>query len=95
VWFALFLISGVIVIYMLFFADPGDGAITQSVLMAGATVVITLLILLLMFLDHPHGNGLGTLQPTAMHRSLRLIDAEIKVVGLGLTPPCDEQGRPR
>jgi hypothetical protein len=35
-----------------------------------------------MFFDHPHGNGLGTLQPTAMQRSLRL------------TPPCDQQGRP-
>jgi hypothetical protein len=94
VWFALFFISGVIVVYMLFFADPGEGAITQGVLMGGATVVITLLILLLMFLDHPHGKGLGRLQPTAMQRSLRLIDAEIKVVGLDLTPPCDGQGRP-
>jgi hypothetical protein len=94
VWFALFFISGVIVVYMLFFADPGEGAITQGMLMGGATVVITLLILLLMFLDHPHGNGLGRLQPTAMQRSLRLIDAQVKVVGLDLTPPCDEQGRP-
>jgi hypothetical protein len=94
VWFALFFISVVIVVYMLFFADPGEGAITQGMLMGGATVVITLLILLLMFLDHPHGDGLGRLQPTAMQRSLRLIEAEMKVVGLELTPPCDEQGRP-
>jgi hypothetical protein len=35
VWFALFFISGVIVVYMLFFADPGEGAITQGVLMGG------------------------------------------------------------
>jgi hypothetical protein len=94
VWIALYSIFGVIFVYMLFFADPGEGAITQSMLMGGATVVITVLILLLMFFDNPHGNGLGTLQPTAMQRSLRLIDAEIKVVGLDLTPPCDEQGRP-
>jgi hypothetical protein len=94
VWFALFFISVVIVVYMLFFADPGEGAITQGMLMGGATVVITLLILLLMFLDNPHGDGLGRLQPTAMQRSLRLIEAEMKVVGLELTPPCDEQGRP-
>jgi amino acid transporter len=94
VWFALYLIAGVIVVYMLFFADPGEGAITQSMLMGGATVVITLLILMLMFFDHPHGNGLGALQPTAMERSLRLIDAEMNVAGLHLTPPCDRQGRP-
>jgi hypothetical protein len=91
VWFALYSIAGVIVVYMLFFADPGEGAITQGKLMGDATVVITLLILLLMFFDHPHGNGLGALQPTAMQRSLRLIDAEIDVAGLDLTPPCDQQ----
>jgi hypothetical protein len=94
VWIALYSIFGVIFVYMLFFADPGEGAITQSMLMGGATVVITVLILLLMFFDDPHGNGLGTLQPTAMQRSLRLIDAQVKVVGLDLTPPCDQQGRP-
>jgi hypothetical protein len=94
VWFALYSISVVIVVYMLFFADPGEGAITQSMLMGGATLVVTVLILLLVFFDNPHGGGLGTLQPTAMQRSLRLIDAEIKVVGLDLTPPCDENGRP-
>jgi hypothetical protein len=94
VWFALYSISAVILVYMLFFADPGEGAITQSMLMGCATLVVTVLILLLMFFDNPHGSGLGTLQPTAMQRSLRLIEAEIKVVGLDLTPPCDEQGRP-
>jgi hypothetical protein len=94
VWIALYSIFGVIFVYMLFFADPGEGAITQSMLMGGATMVITVLILLLMFFDDPHGNGLGTLQPTAMQRSLRLIDAQVKVVGLDLTPPCDQQGRP-
>ena len=95
VWFALYSISVVIVVYMLFFADPGEGAITQSMLMGGATLVVTVLILLLMFFDNPHGGGLGTLQPTAMQRSLRLIDAEINVVGLDITPPCDPEGRRR
>lgn len=93
VWFALYSIAGVILVYMLFFADPGEGAIAQSMLMGGATVVIATLILLLMFFDHPHGNGLGALQPTAMQRSLRLIDAEMDIAGLNLTPPCDQQGR--
>jgi hypothetical protein len=37
VWFALYSIAGVILVHMLFFADPGEGAITQ-VLMGGATI---------------------------------------------------------
>jgi hypothetical protein len=61
--------------------------------MGFATVIITVLILLLMFFDNPHGTGLGTLQPTAIQRSLRLIDAAIDVAGLQITPPCDQKGR--
>jgi hypothetical protein len=94
IWFALYTIAGVILVYMLFFADPAEGAITQSMLMGGATLVITMLILLLTFFNHPYGTGLGALQPAAMQRSLRLIDAQIDVARLELTPPCDQQGRP-
>ena len=56
-WLALFVISGVIFAYMLFFADPAEGAVTQGMLMGSVTVVIALLLLLLMFFNHPHGTG--------------------------------------
>jgi hypothetical protein len=91
-WLALFLICGVIFGYMLFFADRGEGAVTQAMLMGSVTVVITLLMLLVVFFNHPHGNGVGRLQPTAMERALRLIDAELNVIALDVTPPCDERG---
>ena len=44
-WLALFVICGVIFGYMLFFADRGEGAVTQAMLMGSVTVVITLLML--------------------------------------------------
>jgi hypothetical protein len=91
-WLALFLICGVIFGYMLFFADRGEGAVTQAVLMGSVTVVITLLMLLVVFFNHPHGAGVGRLQPTAMVRALRLIDAELTVVAVDVTPPCDDRG---
>ena len=91
-WLTLFVICGVIFVYMLFFADRSERAATQAVLMGSVTVVITLLMLLLVFFDNPHGDGLGRLQPTAMERSLRLIDAQVTVAGIKPTPPCDEQG---
>ena len=94
VWVVLFLLSALIFAYVLFFADPDEGAVTQGMLMGSVSVVVTLLMLLLMFFHHPHGDGLGTLRPTAMERSLRLIQAQIEVVGLEVTPPCDPQGRP-
>jgi hypothetical protein len=94
-WLALVLIAAVIFVYMLFFADRGEGVATQGMLMGSVTVVITVLLLLLVFFDHPHGGGLGKLEPTAMERSLRLIDAQLEVTGQNVTPPCDEDGRPR
>jgi hypothetical protein len=91
-WLTLFAICGVIFGYMLFFADRGERAVTQAVLMGSVTVVITFLMLLVIFFNNPHGAGLGRLQPTAMERALRLIDAELKVVAVDVTPPCDERG---
>jgi hypothetical protein len=94
-WMVLFVISGVIFIYMLFFADRGEGAVTQALLMGSVTVVIALLLMLLRFFDHPHGDGVGRLEPTAMERTLGLIDAQAQVVGIAVSPPCDDHGDPR
>ena len=95
-WLILFVISGVIFVYMLFFADPAEGAVTQGVLMGSVTVVITLLLLILMFFNHPpHGDGVGRLEPTAMDRTIKLIDTQAQAAGIAVDPPCDEQGNER
>jgi hypothetical protein len=94
-WLVLLLIAALIFVYMLFFADSAERAVTQGLLMGSVTVAITLLLLLLAFFDHPHGDGVGKLQPTAMERTLGLIDAQVEVIGIDVTPPCDEHGNPR
>ncbi len=91
-WLALFAISAVVFAYLLFFADPAEGPVTQGMLMGSVTVVIALLLQLLVFFDHPHGDGIGRLQPTAMERTLRLIDIQTEAVGLTVSAPCDEHG---
>ena len=53
-----------------------------------------MLLLLLMFFDHPHGGGIGRLQPTAMERTIRLIDAELAIIDLDVSLPCDGNGKP-
>jgi FtsH-binding integral membrane protein len=91
-WLGLYLICAVIFGYLLLFADSAEGAATQAVLMGSVTVVITVLMLLLAFFDNPHGEGLGRLQPTAMERALRIVDNQVAVLGLTVTPPCDQRG---
>jgi hypothetical protein len=93
-WLALFVICGIIFVYTLFFADPAEGAVTQGLLMGSVTVVVTLLMMLLVFFNHAHGDGVGRVQPTALERTIGLIDTEAKLVGVTVTAPCDDDGNP-
>jgi hypothetical protein len=93
-WIALFFIALVIFAYMLFFADSGEGPVTQAMLMGSVVAAITVMMLLLYALDHPFGRGVGGLQPTAMKRSLVMIDAALHAVGTTVPLPCDALGRP-
>jgi hypothetical protein len=79
-------------IYVLRFADPGERAASQAMLMGSVTAVITLLMLLLVFFNSPHGSGVGRLQPTAMERTIDLIETQLAGMAVVTTPPCDERG---
>jgi hypothetical protein len=91
-WIVLYVVAGVLFLYILFFADRAERAVTQAMLMGSVVVVMTFLLLLLSFFNKPYGDGLGKLQPLAMERTLRIIDEEIDAVDLELTPPCDQHG---
>jgi hypothetical protein len=92
-WIVLMGISGVIFVFMLFFADSAELKRTQAMLMSSVTVTITCLLLLLVFFDHPHGEGVGKLHPTAMNRTLHIIDDELKGE-INVQAPCDGDGNP-
>ena len=77
---------------MLFFADSGEGAGAQAMLMGSATTVIVLTLLAINALDNPHGAALGRIEPVAMERSLRMLDRERAVVNDTASLPCDGQG---
>jgi Protein of unknown function (DUF4239) len=93
-WIVLFFIAGVILAYMLFFADSGERAVVQGMLIGSVVAVIAALLLLLRGLDQPFHGGVGGLQPVAMERSLRMIDDALSSVGATVRPPCDALGKP-
>ena len=72
IWLVLFLIAGVIFAFMLFFADSGEGAGTQAMLIGSATTVIVLTMLAISAPDRPYRPGLQ-IKPVAMERSLRIL----------------------
>ena len=92
-WAVMLVISLVIFVFMLFFADSGEGAATQALLMGSVTVVISLLLATLLLLESPHGDGVGKLKPIAMERTERLIDEQLEFLDLEVEVPCDAAGR--
>jgi hypothetical protein len=93
-WIVLFLIAAVIFAFMLFFADRGERAVVQGMLMGSVVVVMAALLLLLRGLDQPFHEGVGGLEPVAMERSLRIVDEALGAVGESVRIPCDARGEP-
>ncbi len=91
-WFVLFFIAAVIFVFMLFFADRGERAVVQGMLIGSVVAVMAALLLLLNGLDEPFHDGVGGLQPVAMERSLRMIDDALSAIGVQLRLPCDASG---
>src|SRR6266480_7800576 len=93
-WVVLFFIAGVIFVYMLFFADSGEGAVTQGMLMGAVSSVLVVMLLLLVFLNSPFHKGIGGLRPVAMERTLRIVDQALGATGKTVRIPCEGQGNP-
>ena len=94
IWLVLFLIALVVFVFMLFFADSGEGAGAQAVLMGSATTVIVLTLLAINALDNPYAGAVGRLKPVAMERTLRLLNLARADLNQTAAPPCNARGAP-
>ena len=77
---------------MLMFADSGERAFVQASLIGTVVLVMSSTLLLIYVLDNPYGKGFGQLRPTAMTRTLRLLDQESRIAGDPTRAPCDARG---
>ena len=91
-WIVLLLSASVIFVYMLFFADPTEGAVTQAMLIGSVIAVVTVSLLVIRGLDSPYRDAPGQLQPAAMERALVVLEEERRVVGDDAPLPCDAEG---
>ena len=93
VWIVLLLTAAVTVGYMLLFADRGERAWVQAALMGCVVVVVTATLLLISGLDDPFHEGVGGLGPTAMERTIEILDQGSAIAGVDVPPPCDARGK--
>jgi hypothetical protein len=89
-WMVMFFSAGIIVAFMLFFVDRGEGPVVQGFLMGAVVATIAALLCVLAVLDHPFNDGPGGLQPVAMQRVLKNLDHVLK--DKVVTAPCDADG---
>lgn len=92
IWIVLLLIAGVVFCYMLFFADSGEGAWTQAMLMGSTATVVIATLLAINALNNPYHSPAGSIKPTAMEQSLRVLDEARAAVGSKGRLPCDARG---
>ena len=93
-WLVLFFSAGLIFVFMLFFADSGERAVVQALLIGTVVAVIASMLLLLNFLNNPFHDGIGGLRPVAMERTMEIIDQELSIADQDTAPPCDPDGNP-
>jgi len=81
-------------VFMLFFADSGERALVQGVLIGSVVAVIAVTLLLIRFLNNPLQASYGALKPVAMERTLAILAQERRLVGQSGPLPCDGSGAP-
>ena len=59
IWLVLFFSAGILLVFMLFFADSGERAVTQGFLMGSVTAVVVATLLTLAVLSRPYSRGYG------------------------------------
>jgi hypothetical protein len=79
---------------MLFFADSGERAVVQGLMMGTVVTVMVLLLLIIGFLNNPFRPGFGSLQPSSMQRTLEILEQERTIATHDSPLPCDEAGEP-
>lgn len=92
IWIVLLLTAFIIFLYMLFFADSGEMKRSQTMLIGSATTVVAVTLLAIYALDNPYRPGLGSIQPVAMERSLRVLDEARSALDDEAAIPCDAEG---
>lgn len=79
---------------MIFFADPAERHLIQTLLIGTVTVIVVTSLLVVDFFDHPYRDRPGGLRPAAMEATLSTLERNIPTVSPGLVIPCDERGDP-
>jgi hypothetical protein len=93
-WIVLFFGAAVIFGFMLFFADSGERAVVQGLLIGTVVALVVSSLLLVQRLNSPFSTEIGGIRPVAMERTLDFLAEGREIVGFTGELPCDDNGEP-
>jgi Protein of unknown function (DUF4239) len=92
VWLILIIGAVVAVATVCFFADPRERAITQAGMIAAVAIIVASGLVLVRFLDQPYEDTSGSIKPTAMTRTLELMESDHRERGQAVARCADTTG---
>lgn len=93
-WVLLVLACVAPLLFLLCFADPGEPALVQSLLMGAVAALIAAAMLAVLVLDSPFSGKDGSIEPKAMQYTLRVMEHDRTITHGSPSAPCDANGRP-
>jgi multisubunit Na+/H+ antiporter MnhB subunit len=93
-WIVLVVGALLVIVYMLLFSDPKERGPVQAFMVGGVTAVIVSALVVVAFLDSPYGEHTGSIHPTEMQRTLRLMEQTRSPSFASVRVPCDARGAP-
>jgi hypothetical protein len=76
IWLILIIGAVVVIAAVGFFADAREASVTQAAMIVAIAVIVVSGLLLVRFLERPYENKSGSIKPTAMTRTLALMERE-------------------
>jgi hypothetical protein len=93
-WIVLFIGGLLLAGFILLFADSGERTLVQVVQVGSVAAIVGASLVLVAFLDRPFQPHVAGLQPTAMERTIGLLEQQRAIAGITARPPCDASGEP-
>jgi hypothetical protein len=90
-WLILLLGGGLTMACAVMFIDRRDAFFVEGLLIGATSALVAGSLLVVYFLDHPYEDKSGSIKPTAMEQSIRVLEKE----NPGIAPPCSPTGEPQ
>jgi hypothetical protein len=92
IWLILIIGAVVVIASVALFADRGEAAFTQAAMAATVAIIVVSGLVLVRFLDKPYEDKSGSIKPTAMERTLALMEREHRERGQAVVRCADFAG---